>query len=140
VIAATTQSRSGTLDLGRKLAAKLAGGEVIVLTGQLGAGKTTLIQGIALGLGIEEVVASPSYILIAEYSGRMDLFHMDLYRLNGEQELLNLGIEEYLYGSGVSVIEWGEKILHLLPENHGTIKIEVTGPESRRFSFSGITL
>ena len=135
-----SHSRENTLDLGFKIGKAVKGGRVISLHGKLGAGKTTLAQGIALGLGIEEVVLSPSYVLIAEYNGIMPLYHMDLYRLSGEDEFIALGAEEYFDRKGVCVIEWGERIENLLPADHITVSITITGPTSREYQIEGLEL
>lgn len=91
---------------GLALGKVLTGGDVVCLTGDLGAGKTTLTKSIALGLGIEEYVTSPSYTIVNEYDGRLPLYHFDVYRINDVEEMYELGYEEYFFGSGVCVIEW----------------------------------
>lgn len=116
---------------GRRLGRMAEAGEVICLYGPLGAGKTTLTQAIAAGLGVpaSEPVTSPTFALIHEYRGRLPLFHLDLYRLSGdEDELLELGIEDYLYGEGVCVIEWPEKLGRLLPARHLAIRLDFPAP------------
>ena len=103
-----------------KLAQK---GDIFLLVGDLGAGKTCLIQGIAHGLGIKEYAFSPSFVIVREYHGRLSLFHVDFYRLNHIREIANLGLEEYLYGNGVCVIEWAGKGIQLLPQNNLLIEL-----------------
>src|SRR5258707_12703275 len=99
-----------TMEFGRQLATTLRPGDVIALTGDLGAGKTCLVKGIAAGLGITQDVTSPTFTLIHEYrGGRLPLAHVDLYRLNDELEAINIGIEDYLNGAGLTVIEWAER-------------------------------
>jgi tRNA threonylcarbamoyladenosine biosynthesis protein TsaE len=132
-----TDSPEATLDLGRKLAASLKGGEVIALSGALGAGKTCLVKGIALGLGIEEPVTSPTFTIIQEYEGRIPLYHVDLYRITDSAQLEDLGIEEYLYGKGVTVIEWAEKAAPLLPAYALAVGISVLPRGRRRFMVEG---
>ncbi len=105
-----TASSDETYQLGKELALVLRGGEVIFLVGELGSGKTTFAQGVAQGLGVKELLRSASFVILWESnSGRLPLYHLDLYRLTS-QELNDLGLEEYFYGSGVTLVEWAEKI------------------------------
>ena len=102
--------------LGESWARELTGGEIFALHGVLGAGKTQLVKGLARGLGFEGEVTSPTFTLIHEYlGGRLPLYHIDLYRIRSEKEAVDLGIEEYLPGDGVTVIEWPDRIPSLLP-------------------------
>ena len=123
-----SKSAEETEFIGRELAGTLKAGDVVTLTGELGAGKTTLTKGIAKGLGIDGYVKSPSYTLINVYeSGRLPLYHIDLYRVEGMVDLEGLGLEEYIYADGVSVIEWAERLSSdrdLLPE--GTIEVTIS--------------
>src|SRR5947207_9211067 len=113
----TSHSAAETMDIGRQLAATLKPGDVLALTGDLGAGKTCLVKGIALGLGIAQDVTSPTFTIIHEYrGGRLPLYHVDLYRLDSARQTVAIGIEDYLHPDGVTVIEWAEKIEPLLPE------------------------
>ena len=104
-----------------KFAAKLAKmvkqGDVLALTGELGAGKTCFVKGLANELGVKETVTSPTFALLKTYHGLMDLYHLDLYRLDRIEDLLDIGIEDYLPGDGITVIEWGDKAGDLLPED-----------------------
>jgi tRNA threonylcarbamoyladenosine biosynthesis protein TsaE len=127
-----TSSPEETLDLGRKIGVQLKAKDILALSGPLGAGKTTLIQGIALGLGVTDYVTSPTFILINEYLGRIPLYHIDLYRLEDLSQIEDLGIEEYFDKPGAAVIEWAEKLGDLLPEKAKNIKIEITGENSRK--------
>ena len=103
-------SREETKALGREIACSLSPGTVIALFGDLGAGKTTLIQGIAAGLGVKEPITSPTFTIVNEYhSGRLPLFHFDLYRLSDEEELYEIGWEDYLNRNGVCAVEWSER-------------------------------
>jgi tRNA threonylcarbamoyladenosine biosynthesis protein TsaE len=110
--------------------------EVIALTGNLGAGKTTLIQGIAQGIGVKDYVTSPTFILINEYQGRLPFYHVDLYRLDNIDQVEELGIEEYFTKGGVCVIEWAEKLGDLRPLNCQEIKIEIVSENERSISLS----
>ncbi|MEF2824307.1 MAG: tRNA (adenosine(37)-N6)-threonylcarbamoyltransferase complex ATPase subunit type 1 TsaE [Peptococcaceae bacterium] len=110
-------SHEDTLNLGKKIGDVLKPGDILLLEGDLGAGKTTFTQGLAEGLGVDEFVNSPTFVIINEYfSGHLPLYHMDLYRLEDEAQLYDLGVEEYFFGNGVSVVEWPEIALSFLPE------------------------
>ena len=106
-------------------------GDILLLVGKLGAGKTCLTQGIARGLGIEEYIPSPSFVLIRQFYGRLPLYHIDLYRLDLPQEIADLGLDDYLYGKGICVIEWAEKGLSLMPPEYMLIKIDYLGDTER---------
>lgn len=115
VVDFVSHSISQTQRCGSQLAQHLVPGTVILLEGDLGAGKTTFTKGIASGLGVEGYVNSPTFTLVNEYEGRLPVYHLDCYRLNSGQEALDFGIEEYLYGDGVTIIEWPERISEVLP-------------------------
>ncbi len=106
-------------------------GDILLLVGKLGTGKTCLTQGIARGLGIEEYIPSPSFVLIRQFYGRQPLYHIDLYRLDLPQEIADLGLDDYLYGKGICVIEWAEKGSNLMPPEHMLIKIDYLGDTER---------
>jgi len=101
----------------------------------LGAGKTCLTQGIAIGLGIREHTSSPSFVLLKEYRGRLALYHIDLYRLNNTNEIADLGLDDYLYGEGVSVVEWADKGISILPQEYLLIRIRHLSETERQLSF-----
>ncbi|MCF6465264.1 tRNA (adenosine(37)-N6)-threonylcarbamoyltransferase complex ATPase subunit type 1 TsaE [Clostridium sp. Cult2] len=113
-----------TEKLGEKLGSLLEGGDLISLTGDLGAGKTTLTKSIGIGLGVSDYITSPTFTLINEYKGRFWLYHFDVYRLEDEEDLLDLGYEDYFYSNGVTIVEWGDKIEDILPRNRIDINIE----------------
>ena len=119
----STHTPEETVQLGTKIGESLQSGDLVLLFGDLGAGKTTLTQGIARGLGVaeDEYVRSPSFTLINEYRGRMPVFHIDLYRIESVSQLENLGLEEILFGEGTSIVEWAEK---LFPEDQKNFIIE----------------
>ena len=121
--ACVSTGENDTVDLGRRLGALAAAGDVFLLSGELGAGKTCFIRGIAAGLGVTEYAFSPSFVLVREYRGRLDLFHMDFYRLEQPGEIAELGLDEYLYGGGVCAIEWAERATGLLPDEHLLIEL-----------------
>ena len=118
-----SHSPEETQKIGMRLGELALPGDIFLLVGGLGAGKTCLTQGIAWGLGIKEYAASPSFVVIRELQGRLPLYHIDFYRLDHLEEIAELGLDDYLYGKGVSVVEWGEKGLSLLPEEHLLIEI-----------------
>lgn len=119
--------------LGARLAALLQPGDTLLLHGELGAGKTHFAQGVARGLGIEETVRSPTFTLVSEYhEGRLPLYHIDLYRLEGEADLATVGLEEYLEGDGVAIVEWPERAPGWLPDAALHLYLERSGPEQRR--------
>lgn len=129
-----TKSPKETTQLGKRIGRKLKEGDVIILLGELGTGKTQLIKGIAEGIGIKNsrYVKSPSFTFINEYNGKIKLYHIDLYRIKDENEALELGLEEILFGQkGITAIEWAEKIPSLLPDELLMIKIKYTGKFNR---------
>ena len=133
-----SKSSGDTLDIGRIIGENLTGGSVVALTGELGAGKTCLTQGIAKGLEIPEAyyITSPTFTLINEYPGRIPLYHMDVYRLSGSRDLEDMGYEEYFYGDGVVVIEWAEKVDDIIPAEALLIKLEHINSSKRKISIS----
>jgi tRNA threonylcarbamoyladenosine biosynthesis protein TsaE len=106
------------------------------MAGQLGAGKTCLTQGIAWGLDIREYTASPTFVLVRELYGQLPLYHIDLYRLDNLEEIADLGLDDYFYGRGVSVVEWADKAPGLLPPEHLKIDIEYLGENRRRLQLT----
>lgn len=114
----------------KKLGGLLQKGDVILLEGDLGAGKTTFTKGLAEGLHIKKTVNSPTFTIIKEYSGRLPLYHMDVYRVADSYE--DLGFDEYFYGDGVTVIEWAHLIEEQLPEDHLTVYLYHEGDERRK--------
>ena len=130
-----TDSPEQTKALGRALSGVLAPGDVVSLTGDLGAGKTTLIQGAAEGLGVSEPVLSPTFTLVREYLGDQRVYHLDVYRLDRLHEVLDLGFEEILDRGGVVFIEWGDAIQALLPDTYLQIELRVNEVDDRRLVF-----
>ncbi len=117
------------------MAAAARPGDLISLVGDLGAGKTQFAKGFGGGLGVTDTIVSPSFVLMAEYRGRLPMFHIDLYRLDRINEIADLGLDDYLYGDGVCVIEWAEKGLSLLPREHLLVEISYLGDNERRLKF-----
>jgi tRNA threonylcarbamoyladenosine biosynthesis protein TsaE len=126
-----SHSPDQTKDLGNRIGQLVALGDILLLSGELGSGKTCLAQGVALGLGITDYVTSPSFVLIREYHGRLSMYHVDLYRLDNNEEIANLGLDDYFYDRGISIIEWAEKGLDVLPVEHLLIKISYLSDTAR---------
>jgi tRNA threonylcarbamoyladenosine biosynthesis protein TsaE len=125
--------------LGAALASALEPGTVIALVGPLGAGKTRLVQAVATALGVAAgTVTSPTFVLVNEYTGgKIPVYHFDTYRLKDDDEFLNLGPDEYFDSSGVTFVEWADRVAHLLPQERLEITIEPTGETERRFTIRG---
>lgn len=128
-----TRSPEETQELGRRIGELARAGDVFLLTGNLGAGKTCFTQGLATGLGIKEYVMSPTFVIVRELRGRLPLYHIDLYRLERVEETADLGLDDYFYGSGVCVVEWADRAMSLLPEEHLLIDISYVSDTERRF-------
>ena len=126
-----TKTAKETITLGKRIGEKLTPGAVLALEGTLAAGKTTITKGIAEALGITENITSPTFTLISEYEGRLPLYHMDVYRLDSAEDFINLGTEDLLYGKGISIIEWGEKVRSELPKSTITVSLEIQQDGSR---------
>jgi tRNA threonylcarbamoyladenosine biosynthesis protein TsaE len=127
-----SRSPDETQAVGERLGARLEAGSVVACIGELGAGKTCFLQGLARGLGVESVVTSPTFVLVNQYRGRLLVYHLDAYRPETLSELLEIGVEEMLHGNGVTLIEWAEKLLPLLPSHTITVTITGLGDEPRR--------
>lgn len=127
-----SHSHRETQEVGRLLGSEAQGGEVFLLTGALGTGKTCLIQGIAWGLGVKEYARSPTFILVAQYMGRLPLYHIDLFRIGDIREALGLGLEELLWGDGVCAVEWAEKAPDPFPREHIWIELSYRRLETER--------
>ena len=126
-----TSSEAETRALGAAMGAALGPGDVVALRGELGSGKTVVVQGAARGLGFRGNVRSPSYVIVNEYAGRFPIYHVDLYRLEGASSLEALGHREMFWGEGVALIEWAERAGALLPTDRVDVTITITGRESR---------
>ena len=137
----SSASPEETEALGERLALTLGPGSVLALRGPLGAGKTCFAKGLARGLGVEEEVTSPTYTIVSEYEARpkdpLPFYHIDAYRLNGEDDFEALGGRELLYGGGICLIEWSERIETALPPRTIRVEIEITGGNSRIIRVSG---
>ncbi len=135
----TTHSADETQALGQKLASRLAPGDVIAYFGDLGAGKTAFTRGLAQGLGIADPVTSPTYTIVNEYlSGRIPLFHFDMYRLSSSDELFDIGWEDYLSRGGVCAVEWSENVEDALQDAiRVTIEKDADEPDTRHITITG---
>jgi tRNA threonylcarbamoyladenosine biosynthesis protein TsaE len=134
-----TRSSDETRQLASAIAPLLGPGDVLVLSGELGAGKTTLVQGVARGVGYEGAVASPTFTLVREYrNGRVDLLHVDVYRLDRVQDVVDLALEERIDEGAVLVIEWGDAVESLLPPDHLVIEMTTGDDAARRIRVRGV--
>jgi tRNA threonylcarbamoyladenosine biosynthesis protein TsaE len=133
-----SNSPAATSGLGKKVGERLKDGSIVALIGELGCGKTLLTRGICAGLGVPvRQVNSPTFVLVNEYQGRLPVFHMDLYRLGEIAEGLEIGLLDYLgRESGVIVVEWAEKILSLLPDDHLKVQFHILSARKRRIVLS----
>jgi tRNA threonylcarbamoyladenosine biosynthesis protein TsaE len=128
----TSNSPAETENLGRQLAGDIAVGSVLALTGELGTGKTQFVKGLVAGLGSKAAATSPTFTLVHEYSGgRLPVYHFDFFRLEDRQSTERLGLDEYFFGDGVSVVEWADKFPELIPEQARWISFE-TKSETQR--------
>ena len=139
-----TRSPEETQALGCELAGRLAPGDVLAFSGELGTGKTCMIQGVCQGLQVADYVTSPTFILINEYAGALDarpvpVYHFDLYRLRTPEELEDLGAEEYLYGQGICLVEWAERAGELLPPRRREVLMEHLAAAARRITLRSLS-
>jgi len=130
---------SQTIRLGKKIGSRLRAGDVVALKGELGAGKTQFIKGLASGAGVGKstYVSSPSFTLINEYPGKVPFYHIDLFRLDIQREAEGLGLEDYFHGEGITAIEWADRIPLLLPKELLSIHIVYAGKNSRSIKVAG---
>ena len=129
-----SSSTEQTQELGAKLGRLSQPRDVILLVGNLGAGKTCLTQGIATGLAIDEYAVSPSFTIMRQYRGVLPLYHFDFYRLDSVDDIYDLGMDDYLYGDGLCVIEWAEKGMELMPDERLLIEMEYVSENERRLT------
>lgn len=139
LVTVISRNPEDTFSIGRIIGESLSAGDIVALSGDLGTGKTYLTKGIARGLGVSEQyqITSPTFTLINEYPGRLTLYHFDLYRLETFLDMINLGYEEYLFGEGVSVIEWAEKASDILPDETIFVSITYLDENRRKMVISG---
>ena len=133
-----TKSTDETIKLGMNFGKVLKPFDVVSVVGELSAGKTHFIKGIAKALKIKDEITSPTFTIVNEYSGNINLNHFDFYRLKNEEDLLNIGFDEYIYKDSISVIEWANLIPSCLPENYMEVKINIIGEQEREISFNGV--
>ena len=132
-----SSSAEETIALGRKIGERLRGGDVIAFSGGLGAGKTTMTRGIALGMGLRDEVSSPTFALVNEYRGKLRLCHFDMYRITGALDLESTGFFDYLSDDCVIAIEWSENIADELPDGYITIEFSQISGETREITVIG---
>lgn len=133
----TVNNLKDTELIGNIISRCLEKGTVICLDGDLGVGKTALTQFIAKGFGVKEYITSPTFTIIKEYEGRTPLYHMDVYRIDSEEDMYDLGYDEYIYSEGVTIIEWSHKIKGILPEERIDIEIKRIDDTSRVLTIEG---
>lgn len=131
-----SDSPEATTAAGERLGARLGAGDVVALTGELGAGKTCFVQGLVRGLGATTAATSPTFVLVNEYRGRLPVHHVDVYRARSLTELLDLGLEELIAGGGVTIVEWADRCDPLLPARAIRVHIEGLGDEPRRITIT----
>ncbi len=124
-----------TRRLGARLGRLSQPGDVVLLVGELGAGKTCFVQGIARGLRISEYASSPSFVIAKEYRGRLTLYHIDLYRLENVQEVADLGLDDYIMGGGICVVEWADRALEQWPAQHLLVRLSYVSERERSLHF-----
>jgi tRNA threonylcarbamoyladenosine biosynthesis protein TsaE len=134
-----TFSPEETKELGKVIGSQLVPGDVFALIGELGTGKTCFTQGLAIGLGVDRTVpvVSPSFTIINEYPGSIPLYHFDFYRIDNSSQVFDLGYEEYFFGEGVTVIEWGGKVDSVLPEEHIRVQLSFQNDDVREIKITG---
>lgn len=132
-----TKSEEETIDLGKKIGDLLESGDILCLTGDLGAGKTALTKSIAAELGIEDYVTSPTFNIVNQYFGKINLNHFDVYRIENIEEMYEIGYEEYFYSDAINIVEWANLIEELIPDEHIWIDIRIgDDPFERIFTIS----
>ncbi len=135
----TAGAPEDTMAVGDAVASLLGEGDAVALTGELGAGKTTFVRGAARALGFEGAVASPTFTLVREYQGQVRIYHVDVYRLERVQDVLDLGLDEMVAEGGVLLVEWGDAVEGLLPDDHLLVEITLMGAEeARRIVVTGV--
>ena len=141
MVQVTTGTEAETRALGERLGRLLQAGDFIALTGELGAGKTQFVKGIASGLDVESAryLGSPTYTLMNQYQGRIPLYHFDLYRLHGADEIVDLGFDDYFFGDGVAVVEWAERLESLIPAERLDIHLSHLSNEGRLIRFDPVS-
>ena len=133
-----SSSPEQTRAIASALASRLQGGDIVVLAGDLGAGKTTFVQGAAEALGVRAHVTSPSFVLVREYAGRARIVHVDVYRMTSLQEVIDLGYEELFAPDAITFIEWGDAVDAVLPDERVEVDIRVTSEDERRIVLRGV--
>ena len=133
----TTRSVNDTIKLGELLGTYLDKGDVLLLSGDLGAGKTVFTKGVVAGLGSKDIARSPTFVIVGEYAARIPIYHMDLYRLSESSMFDNMFLEEYIYGDGLCIVEWPNQISGMFPEYSLRIQIDLIDDLSRKINIQG---
>ena len=131
-----TKSAKETLELGEKFSKMLKRGDLVAFFGELGSGKTTMIKGICKGFGIEKGVKSPSFVYLRIYKAKYVVYHFDFYRLRKKEELINTGYDDFLYNSGIVLLEWADRIEGLLPESRFEVVMKIRNEDEREIQIS----
>ncbi|MEG0479970.1 MAG: tRNA (adenosine(37)-N6)-threonylcarbamoyltransferase complex ATPase subunit type 1 TsaE [Clostridium sp.] len=132
-----TSSENETIELGKKIGQNLKRGDILTLNGDLGAGKTHFTKGIAMGLNVDDYVTSPTFTIVNEYRGDINLYHFDVYRIEYIEQMYDIGFDEYLFGDGICIIEWSDIVKELLPENTIDIVIKKLDDNNREIEITG---
>jgi tRNA threonylcarbamoyladenosine biosynthesis protein TsaE len=137
MVSVVTHGETETVALGESLGRLLRPGDFVALFGELGSGKTRFAQGVALGAGVDPKtrVTSPTYTIMNEYQGTFPLYHFDLYRLAGDTDIVELGFEDYFYGQGICLVEWAERLVSELPDEHLKVSFNYEVNDTRRIVF-----
>ncbi len=133
-----TNSADETIEVGQEMGRLLRKGDIVALYGELGSGKTTLVKGLAKGLGVvdDRTITSPTFVIINLYKGRLPVYHIDLYRLKNIDNIYEIGYEEYFYGDGVTVIEWAEKAEPLIAKKSIRVRLKTIDPTTREINIT----
>ncbi|MSQ14630.1 MAG: tRNA (adenosine(37)-N6)-threonylcarbamoyltransferase complex ATPase subunit type 1 TsaE [Dehalococcoidia bacterium] len=131
----TTESPEETGSLGELIGSLVEPGDVLLLVGSLGSGKTRLTQGIGEGMGIDDSIASPTFVIVMEHRGTLPLYHVDLYRLEETAAVLDLGLDDYFYGDGVTVVEWADRAMPAMPPEHLLVRMSYIDEDHREMVF-----
>lgn len=138
-VTVTTRSEEETLSLAREIGRRLSAGDVVAMKGELGAGKSVLARGMCQGLGIRQRTRSPSFAFVNHYRGPVSVYHIDLYRVQGPGDLETLGLEELLVSENLILVEWAEKMEHLIPSRALEISVEIAGEDERKITLRAST-
>ena len=133
-----SKSDNETVEIGKRLGLELSCGDVVALSGSLGSGKTWLTKGIGLGIGVDpdEVITSPSFSIVNQYEGRCIMYHMDLYRLDGINDIMSIGLDDYFHDKSIVIVEWAERCPGILPYGYINVTLDILGNNERSIEIS----